>query len=183
MTLRDRELALRPLTEKDWEILMIAASDPEVLYFSEGDDVKAYTLAEIQGIYRPVSRNAFCFVMELDGIQVGDCWLQRMNVKRLLEEFPGKDLRRIDLAIGRKQYWNRGLGTRAIGLLTEFGFKDQKAEMIFGLVDDYNPRSRRAFEKNGYELIRAVPLPPGSKGAYSWDLAQERTRYFADRRA
>jgi len=31
-------------------------------------------------IYRPVSANAFCFIIEVAGQPVGECWLQKMNI-------------------------------------------------------------------------------------------------------
>ncbi len=42
---------LRPMTEKDWGLLLTWNSDPEILYFAEGDDVTSYTLSEVQDIY------------------------------------------------------------------------------------------------------------------------------------
>ncbi len=178
------DLILRPLTEDDWDVLMIEASDPEVLYYSEGDRVSSYTLEEVKGIYRPVSKEAFCFIIEWNGRPIGSCWLQRMNVRRLLERFPGKDLRRIDLAIGVRDCWNRGLGTRTIGLLTEFAFTSQGADAVFGLfVADYNARSRRAFEKNGFTIDQEVPHPPGGKARVSYDLMLTRERFNESRRA
>ncbi len=80
ISLRGAAVTLRPLTEDDWGILLPWGSDPEVLWFSEGDDVQSYSLEDIQGIYREVSQAAFCFVIELDGRAIGDCWLQEMNI-------------------------------------------------------------------------------------------------------
>lgn len=168
--LKSGNIVLRPMTEDDWGLLHKWNSDPEVLYFSEGRDVNSYTLEETQGIYRSVSQNAFCFIIEFDGMPIGEGWLQRMNLERILERFPGLDCRRIDLEIGEKEFWNRGIGTRVIRMLTEFGFKREHADAIFGLVGGHNPRSRRAFEKNGYVLHQEVPDPEGAKARVSWDL-------------
>lgn len=87
------KITLRPMTEEDWEILLKWNSDPEVLYYSEGDNVKTYTLEQVRRIYRGISQNAFCFIIEVDGKPVGECWLQRMNLKRILEKYPGLDCR------------------------------------------------------------------------------------------
>ncbi len=88
------------MTEEDWEILLKWNSDPEVLYYSEGDNVIAYTLEQVQRIYRGISQNASCFIIEVDGKSVGECWLQRINLKRILEKYLRLDCRRIDLMIG-----------------------------------------------------------------------------------
>ncbi len=78
-TLRGETVVLRPMTEDDWDILLKWNNDPDVLYFSEGDDVTSHSLEQIQQIYRKVSQNAFCFIIEVDGRPIGECWLQRMS--------------------------------------------------------------------------------------------------------
>jgi aminoglycoside 6'-N-acetyltransferase len=164
------DLRLRPMRESDWELLLRWNSDPEVLYYSEGDDVSSYTLDEVQGIYRDASQAGFCFVIEVGGLPVGECWLQRMNLERIIAEHPGLDCRRIDLLIGEKEWWGRGVGTGAIALLTDYGFTTAGADAIFGCdIADYNPRSRRAFEKAGYLSGPRRPAPPDSKARWTCD--------------
>lgn len=168
--LRDGELRLRPMTEEDWTHLLAWNNDPDVLYFADGDDVTHRPLEEVQWIYRVVSQKAFMFIIELDGRPMGECWLQEMNLKRLLDRFPGLDLRRIDLTIGDKSLWGRGLGTRAIRLLTQLAF-DLKADAVFGVdIADYNPRSRRAFEKAGFQLAGVSDVPQPAKARQACDL-------------
>jgi aminoglycoside 6'-N-acetyltransferase len=171
ITLNGDTVLLRPTRETDWEILLAWNSDPELLYFSEGNDVTSYTLEEIQGIYRDVSQTGFCFIIELDGKPIGECWLQRMNLERLLVKYVGQDCRRIDLIIGEKGQWGHGYGTDAIRTLTKFGFEGEHADMIFGCgIADYNERSQRAFQKAGYRVDAKIEEAPGSKAHYSYDL-------------
>jgi aminoglycoside 6'-N-acetyltransferase len=174
ITLHGEQVVLRPMTENDWDILARWNSDPEILYFSEGADVESYDLEEVQGIYRWVSQNAFCFIIEFNGQPIGECWLQRMNIERLLEKYPGKDCRRIDLMIGEKRLWGQGLGTDTIRTLTRFGLEEEGADMIFGLVGDYNLRSVGAFKRAGYEVDAEVEEPPGEKAKFSYDLVIRR---------
>jgi len=141
------------MTENDWDVLLKWNSDPKVLYYCEGDDVISYSLEQIQEMYRRVSQNAFCFITEVDGSPIGESWLQRMNLDRILAKYPGKDCRRIDLMIGEKDLWGRGLGTDVIRTLTKFGFEEENADVIFGCnIADYNPRSLKAFQRVGYEI-------------------------------
>ena len=171
ITLQHERITLRPMTEDDWEVLLKWNSDSEVLYYAEGAEVKSYTLEQIQDIYRGVCENAFCFIIEFDGKPVGECWLQRMNLDRIIEKYPGIDCRRIDLMIGDKMLWGKGIGTQVIQLLTELGFEEEKADLIFGCdIADYNHASRRAFQKNGYQLDAIMPQPPGMKAKTSYDL-------------
>ena len=166
------------MTEGDWDTLLKWNSDPELLYFSEGDDVSSYSLEDIQGMYRGVSQSAFCFVIELDGRPIGECWLQRMNLDRILARYPGRDCRRIDLMIGEKDLWGRGLGTDAIRALTRLGFEEENADMIFGCgIADYNPRSRRAFQRVGYEIDAKIEYPSGRKARYGYDVVMRRDEW------
>lgn len=154
--LADDDLTLRPMTEDDWPLLEVWNNDPEVVYFAESDDIQGRPLAELQPIYRFISRRALMFIVEVCDRPIGECWLQEMNLPRLLKRFPGRALRRIDLTIGEPSLWGHGYGTRTIGLLTRLGW-DLGADAIFGCdVADYNPRSRRAFEKAGFEVLHVL---------------------------
>ncbi len=167
------------MTEEDWGPLLRWNNDPEVLYYADGDVMTSRTLAEVQDIYRGVSEHAFSFLVELDGAAIGECWLQEMNLQRIMARYPqDMDLRRIDLLIGEKDLWDRGWGTRTIALLTRFGFLDCGVDAIFGCgIADYNPRSRRAFEKNGYVVDQVIPQPPGRKAREVCDMVLKRHDY------
>ncbi len=176
VTLASDTVVLRPLTEDDWSLLLPWNNDPEVLYLVEGDDVQSRTREEVQAIYRTVSQSAYCFVIEVATINsatiaessnvvttrpagasrtvaVGECWLQEMNLQRLLDRYPGKALWRIDLMIGEKAYWGRGVGTKVIGMLVDFAFDRVGADLVFGCdIADHNTASLRAFQRNGFAV-------------------------------
>lgn len=171
------------MTEDDWDILLSWNSDPEVLYYSEGDNVIAYSLEQVQDIYRSVCKNAFCFIIEVDGKPIGECWLQRMNLERILKKYPDLDCRRINLMIGEKEFWGQGIGTEVICLLTEFGFLGEKADMIFGCdIADYNIGSLRAFQNVGYEVVSKIKEGPGRKADYIYDVALTKGKFLQQRR-
>jgi RimJ/RimL family protein N-acetyltransferase len=178
--LSDGQLTLRPMTENDWDLLFKWDNDPEVLYYSEGGNVTSNEIEVLHIIYRGVSREAFNFIIEFDDRPIGWCWLQKMNLDRILSLFPGKDIRRIDMAIGEKDLWGKGIGTRMIGMLTRFAFKQENADAVFGCsVADYNLRSKRTFERNGYKVFHQVPEPEGSKAEFIWDLIITRHEYMS----
>src|SRR6266496_2904718 len=150
ITLFGERIVLRPMTEDDWDTLLVWNNDPDVLYYVEGDDVSSRTLEEIQAIYRAVSQTAFCFIIEYDRQPVGECWLQNMNLDRILQKYPTADCRRIDLMIGQKELWGSGIGTEVVRLLTVFAFEHEQADFVFGCdVADYNLASRKVFQKVG----------------------------------
>ncbi|MHB1001474.1 MAG: GNAT family N-acetyltransferase [Armatimonadota bacterium] len=179
ITIIGKSIVLRPMTEDDWDILVRWNCDPEVMYFSDGNDKTSYSLNDVQNIYRSVSQNALCFVVEYAGNPIGECWLQMMNLPRIIESFPGLDLRRIDIMIGEKDFWGKGTGTESIGLLTKYGFEEENSDIIFGCdIWDYNIRSRCAFEKNGYILYQEVPIKEGSRAKVCWDMFITKERYL-----
>ncbi len=179
-THRGMPVRLRPMTEDDWHILARWNSDPEVLYFAEKDDVTSYTLEQVQALYRSVCQNAMCFIIEADGRAVGECWLQKMNLDRVRQMYPGLDCRRIDLMIGEKERWGQGIGTEVIRLLTEFGFLKEKADLIYNPgIGDYNVRSLKAFHKVGYTIVSKTKKDPGGKANYSYDLVLTKEQFLA----
>lgn len=178
VTLRGGDVTLRPMGEDDWDILLKWNNDPAVMELADHNPFEESTLEELQTIYRWISTHAYCFIMEVEGNPIGECWLQRMNLQRIVAQFPDQDLRRIDLMIGEKELWGRGYGTEAIGLLVDFGFQKERADAIFAPVMADNHRSQRAFQKNGFTCHARIPEPDGS---INTDLVVWRTEYEAAR--
>ena len=69
------EVVLRPLTDEHLPVLYQWNADPEVLYWTEGNDVKAYSPETVRQIYGGVSQNALCFAVEANSELIGECWL------------------------------------------------------------------------------------------------------------
>ena len=183
VTLRGRHVALRPLNDDDWASVHRWWNDPVVSFYADANAADAnaghdYSLIEVQKIYRSISEKAFIFMIEFGEATVGDCWLQQMNLERILHEHPDKDIRRIDIAIGDPLLWGRGIGSEAIRLLVEFGFRRQGSDAIFACeVADWNPRSNRAFEKAGFVRYQFVPQPPPDPSGNSYDLILTRDQF------
>ncbi len=177
VTLQAGSVVLRPLTEDDWDLVLRWWNDPDIAYYAESNEGE-YTLAQVRVIVRGISKEAYCFVIEFEGRPVGECWLQAMNVQRILDRNPGLDCRRVPLEI-EKAYWGRGIGTSVIRLLVEFGFETEGADLIFAMdVADYNRGSRRAFEKAGFELYDTVQQPAGGRARVSHDLVIRADRHL-----
>lgn len=177
ITLSGGRVVLRPMTEHDWPLIEAINNNPEVGYFSEDDDWVPYSIERLQEIYRTISQNALMFVIEHGGQPVGECWLQRMNVRRILEEFPGQDVRRIDIAIGATHLWGQGLGSEALRLLVALAFERQGVDLLVCFTGGHNPRSKRAFEKAGLSVLRTVPRPGNPKADFGYDLILTREHY------
>lgn len=79
--------------------------------------------------------------------------------------------------IGEKHLWSSGIGTRVIRLLTSFGFEQQHADAIYGIVADSNVRSRRTFQHIGYDIAAIVLEEHSSKAQYGYALLLTRKRF------
>ena len=173
------KIALRPLSDAHLPYLYQWNADPEVLYWTEGDDAESYPPEVVHQIYGSISQNNPCFIMEVNGEIIGECWLQKMNMKNIQAMYaPGLDVRRIDLSNGEKANWGKGIGTLIIGMLVKFAFEQEQADVLHCLCEDYNLRSRRIWEKNGFSLILTEPIPQPHKGKYEYHYRLTKEEYF-----
>ena len=163
-SIRNHAVTLVPLMDAHLPLLYRWNSDPEVLYWCEEDDVESNDEETVRMIYGHVSQHAFCFLIEVDDLPIGECWLQEMNLPYIRDRYPaGTDIRRIDMMIGEKEWWNKGIGTEVVRLLCDFAFQQEHAELISSFCSDYNLRSCRVFEKNGFRHAFSLPVRDSKK--------------------
>lgn len=79
----------------------------------------------------------------LDDKPIGNCGLHNIN--------RGPDHAEMGIVLGEKDYWNRGLGTEAVRLITDYGFTALSLHGISLWVKSYNKRAIRVYEKVGYQ--------------------------------
>ena len=58
----------------------------------------------------------------------------------------------VRIVIGEPAQMGQGIGTEAIGLLSDYAFAQLKLHKLYAYVLDINPRARRSFEKAGFVL-------------------------------
>lgn len=174
-----RAVVLRPLNDSHLPLLYRWNADPEVLYWTEGgaDIVRSYDAETVHDIYGGVSQTGLCFLIVVDEVPIGECWLQPMNLPEVSALYPGLDVRRIDIMIGEKEYWGQGLGTAVIALLVRFAFEREQVDVLHCLCEDYNLRSQRIWQKNGFTLVRTDELPQPQKGKLQYHYALTRQEY------
>lgn len=172
-------IVLRPLCDDHLPYLYKWCGDSEVLYWTEGgtaDIDLSYGPDTVHQIYGGVSQDAFCFLVEADGVPIGECWLQKMNLPDVKAMYSKTlDVRRIDMSIGEKAYWGKGIGTQFIGMMVDFAFCGEHVDVLHCFCEDYNVRSRRMWEKHGFTQVLAEPLPQPQKGQvqYHYKLTRE----------
>ena len=149
----DIDIILRPLCDDHLPFLHKWCADPDVVYWTDGENIP-YSVDTVHDIYGRSSQSAFCFVIEVNGVLIGECWLSKIYPKNIADMYPeSMDIRRIDMMIGEKEYWNKGIGTELVGMLANFAFNGENTDVLHGVVFDFNMRSRRVFEKSGFQAF------------------------------
>ena len=62
----------------------------------------------------------------------------------------------MDIVIGDKNYWNKGLGTQAMLLLTDYLFTEKNADILYIAPQTWNTRAVRTYEKAGFKQVKII---------------------------
>jgi len=171
-------IRLTPLNDKHLPLLYKWNSDPEVTFWCESID-GANDEETVRDIYSYVSPIAYCFLIEIDNKPIGDCWLENMNVQEVIDMYPNLNVKRIDLMIGEKEWWGKGIGSALIGMLTDFAFEHDNVDVLhIPCIFDYNIRSQKAFIKNGYKFIKASDVKDNKKMKQEFHYALRKEDYL-----
>lgn len=87
-----------------------------------------------------------------------------------------KDVYRKSAEIGYwigESFWGKGIATKAIKLITNYGFGDLKLDRIHAGVFEFNISSMKALEKNGYKKEGVF-----KKAIFKNDKVLDEHRYF-----
>jgi RimJ/RimL family protein N-acetyltransferase len=57
----------------------------------------------------------------------------------------------VAIGIGEREYWGKGYGSDAMGILLRFGFQELNLHRIALSAFEYNPRAIRSYEKVGFK--------------------------------
>jgi len=78
-----------------------------------------------------------------DDKPIGNCGIHNVHQEN--------DHAEMGIVLGEKEYWDRGLGTEAVRLITDYGFTALSLHGISLWVKSYNKRAIRVYEKVGYQ--------------------------------
>lgn len=144
MELKSGNIKLRPLRLSDAERLAELANNEKISRNLRDGFPNPYTLADAQNFLSKFTDQdpVTFFGIEYNGEHVG-------NISLL----PGQDIYRKTAEIGYfigEPYWNKGIVTTAVNLITEYGFKHLGIIRIHTGVFEYNTASMRVLEKCGF---------------------------------
>ena len=153
--LETERLLLRPMTIDDIDPLLRVFTDPAVMQSFGGQ------LFDREQMEQWVRRNLshqdrhgyglFSVVLREDGVIVGDCGLEHMDIDGVAEVEVGYDF--------RSDYWGRGLATEAATAVRDHAFHDLGVERLISLIRPDNSASCRVAEKIG--MVHERDLPRG----------------------
>jgi RimJ/RimL family protein N-acetyltransferase len=137
--LKSGNIRLRPFRESDASRLAELANNEKIGRNLRDGFPFPYTIDDaLSFIHRFMDHETF-FAIEYKGEYVGNISLVKCeNVYRKSAE--------IGYFIG-EPYWNKGIATRAVKLLTKYGFREMGYARIQTGVYEYNPASQRVLEK------------------------------------
>ena len=139
------QITLRRLTRSDAETMALLANNKKIWECVRDLFPYPYTLDDAKAFIKRTEEESpattFAIINESD---------QLCGVISLM---PNEDVYRIGSEIGYwigEPYWGQGVATRAISLITQYGFDELELERIYAGVFDFNKASMRALEKNGF---------------------------------
>lgn len=145
-------LLLRRMTADDIEQLLVIFSDPRVMA-SFNDRLFDRPMME-----RWIRRNLehqdlygyglFSVILREEGILIGDCGLEHMEVDGTPEVELGYDF--------RSDYWGRGFATEAAAAVRDFAFSERGLTRLISLIRPSNVASCRVAEKIGMTSEREI---------------------------
>ena len=141
------KISLRPLKLDDKNLFYIWWNDMEIRALTAASDLRILPHFEVDQMIEEnlADKNRTEFIIEADSKPIGHINISENNRKRYFT---------IDIAIGEKDYWNKGHGSEALKLAVNWFRKNRSDEEALELeVNTDNPRAARCYEKVGFEKI------------------------------
>ena len=142
--MKNDTVTIRPLKKIDLDRMTELANNINIAKNLRDGFPYPYTRSDADEFCNKISSDdsVFVFAIEYNGLYVGNIGLHKQHdVYRLSAE--------IGYFIG-EEYWNKGIATKAVSLVTDFGFSGLEINRIYTGVYDYNIASQRVLEKCSY---------------------------------
>lgn len=141
MELKDTVILLRKLGPEDAPRMAELANNLKIAVNLRDGFPHPYTLADAEAFLEKYANlePLSIFAIEYKGEYAGNISLM-----------PGTDVYRKSAEIGYflgEPFWNKGIMTRAVNLITEYGFRDLGLARIHTGIFEYNTASMRVLEK------------------------------------
>ncbi len=142
--LQSENIILRSLTDDDKEPLALLANNKKIFDNVRDGFQHPYTIDDAVSFINTIKNEKpqVTFAMEYEGKFCG-----------MIGLIPQKDVYRKTAEIGYwlgEPFWNKGIVTKAVELVTDYGFNELNFIRIHTGIFEYNIASMKVLEKNGY---------------------------------
>ena len=140
-------ISLQPFERRHLEKTLVWANDPDFsrlldrAWFISDYEHEQWFLKLHQ---KKDSLNYFAIEIDTTGDHIGNIWLWNIDWRHRKAE--------ISILIGESSFHGKGLGTKAIEMITLFAFEKLNLHKVYAHVLAINPRAKRAFEKAGLDV-------------------------------
>lgn len=151
-TIETRRLLLRLMHSRDIDALLHIFADPIVMAAFDAAPFDRQQMA--QWLRRNLDHQErygyglFAAILKANGLLVGDCGLEIMEVDGTVEAELGYDF--------RSDYWGHGLATEAAGAVRNYAFQVLHLPRLVSLIRQRNLASQRVAEKVGLRCITQI---------------------------
>jgi len=140
-----QNILLRLLRASDAERLVELCDNPKIWKNLRDSFPSPYTLSDAHKFIAlcHAENPKVSFAIDYAGVLVGHIAL-----------IPQTDVHKYSAELGYwigEPYWSRGIASKAVALIVEYGFITLKFNRIFAKVFDYNRASQRVLEKAGFK--------------------------------
>jgi len=167
MNIETRRLLLRRMTAEDTDALLAIFTDPRVMASFDNrlfdrPMMEQWVKSNLDhqdkhgyGLFSVISRE--------EGILIGDCGLEHMEVGGAAEVELGYDF--------RSDHWNRGYATEAAGAVRDFALGKLNLPRLISLIRPSNLASCRVAEKIG--MVREREIDRGGHPYWIFAISRE----------
>ncbi|HHT72528.1 MAG TPA: GNAT family N-acetyltransferase [Firmicutes bacterium] len=140
--LRGEKVSLRPIQSHDLPQIILWGSDEEISRLADGDYPQS--IAEGEEWLRDIAGDRYrkYFGIIFENQLIGDIELDHIAWRSGDAE--------LRIRIGRKDLWNRGLGTDAVETMLKYAFLRLNLRRVYLRVYAHNRRALRCYSKSGF---------------------------------
>lgn len=134
----EEDIRIRKTNVDEWKIAVDWYANEKVMYFSEGDMNKKYSLADIQRMYSyldGIGELYFIEVFDNKWIPIGDVTLSDQTMP---------------IMIANESYWGLGIGKKILIKLIERAKENGMVKLRIREIYHYNQRSLNLFKSLGF---------------------------------
>lgn len=155
------KVSIRPLANADSDYILLEKwYQEEDVYFNF--EQRKLNLVEIKEKYYPRTlkdAKVPVFMIEYNNKPVGIIQYKLVNEDKKLYRLSGNNIYEMDIFIGEISEHNRGIGSRAINILSKILFNEKKAELLVMCPLETNIKAINCYKKCGFKVVRCFRTP------------------------